>query len=230
MSEELKPNQAMFLWRMIAGQTPDVREPMKSKAKPDLNKKDRQMLLSEGYLIAEKRGRADYFVLTDKAWAWAERSVNVDLLKSRSSVGAEALEGLLHRLLPYLKAQEIPLAALFASPPTERTDVAPSNGSPEPTARAGSSDEDELWPKIERACLHLSNGRRQVRVLLRKLRAALPDVERDDLDRALVLLQREGRLVLYREDNSAALTPEDISAALIVGDAPRHLVYLENSR
>ena len=62
---------------------------------------------------------------------------------------------------------------------------------------------------------------------LRDLRARLSDVARDDMDRALLALQREKKLVLYREDNSAALRSEDHQAALLVGNQPRHLVLLE---
>ncbi len=84
-----------------------------------------------------------------------------------------------------------------------------------------------LPERIERACLKLTQGVRQTRVLLRDLRADLSDVAREDLDGALVELQRQKKLVLYREDNSAALRAEDHQAALFVGNEPRHLVLLE---
>jgi len=84
-----------------------------------------------------------------------------------------------------------------------------------------------LPKRIEQACLNLTQGARQTRVTLHDLRARLWDVARDDLDGALLTLQREKKLVLYREDNSAALRPEDHQAALLVGNEPRHLVLLE---
>lgn len=84
-----------------------------------------------------------------------------------------------------------------------------------------------LPQRIEQACLTLTQGIRQTRVTLRDLRAALRDVAREDLDDALLMLQRQKKLVLYREDNSAALRPEDHHAALFVGNEPRHLVLLE---
>ncbi len=84
-----------------------------------------------------------------------------------------------------------------------------------------------LLERIEQACLTLTHGARQTRVKLYDLRTSLGDVERDDLDSALLTLQRAKRLVLYREDNSAALRPEDHEAALFVGNEPRHLALLE---
>ena len=231
MSEVLKPNQGLFLWRMITGETPAIREPKKSEAKPDL-KKDRQELLNRGYLTTEKRGRSEHLLLTDKAWAWAEASLEVNLLKSRSTLGAEALEGLLHRLLPFLQNNRIPLAALFSEGTSLSTPAQAGGQRPEATAATLSGDVPEdpraLWPDIERACLDLGDGQRKVRVHLSDLRQALPRVQRGHLDRALILLQRDGCLVLYRQDNTAALTAADHEAALTVGDAPRHLVYLED--
>jgi hypothetical protein len=84
-----------------------------------------------------------------------------------------------------------------------------------------------LPDRIEQACLKLTQGARQTRVKLYDLRASLGGVAREDLDGALLALQREKKLVLYREDNSAALRPEDHQAALLVGNEPRHLVLLE---
>lgn len=69
----------------------------------------------------------------------------------------------------------------------------------------------------------LPRGRR---VSLTTVRAALSDFTRAYQDRALVQLQRDGALVLYREDNNRALTAADRAAALSVGGSPRHLVYI----
>ena len=99
--------------------------------------------------------------------------------------------------------------------PAKGTKVTPLNSPP------------TLPERIEQACLLLTQGARQTRVTLRDLRARLSDVARDDMDRALLALQREKKLVLYREDNSAALRSEDHQAALLVGNQPRHLVLLE---
>lgn len=56
--------------------------------------------------------------------------------------------------------------------------------------------------------------------------ARLDSIERSAL-KALLTLQDQGRLVPYRDDNTASLTDADHRAAIIVGEAPRHLVLLE---
>lgn len=224
---KLSRKQALFLWRMITGPTPDVQEPKWSEAKPKIGK-ERQLLVDEGYLTKEKRGKADHLLLTDKAWSWAQDATNVEVLKSRSTVGAEALEGLLHRLLPYLKAQEIPLAALFMpSTPAPSESISADEATTPPNSPESSSHARDLAAKIEHACLSIAGGRRKVRILLRDLRPALSEIPRRELDETLISMNRARRLVLYPEDNTAALTPEDHAAALLINDSPRHLVYLE---
>lgn len=218
MSEELKPNQALFIWKLLTAETAEEREPQKSKAKPDL-KKDLAPLLAQGYVTVEKRGRAQHLLLTDKAWAWAERTGDVRLMKSNSKVGAEALEGLLHRLIPFLDEKQFPLASIFIPAPIPE---------PDPGSTTKGLDLGTLTLLIEQACLRLTGGRRKERVSLAALRAKLVTVPRAELDEALRQLQRDGKLVLFREDNTAALTPADHDAALVVGDSPRHIVYLEN--
>jgi hypothetical protein len=205
MNQELSPKQALFLWKMITAQTPEDREPKLGNATPKLDaKKERQPLLDQGYLTIEKRGAAGHLILTNKAWAWAEKTHDVELMQSNSKIGAVALQGLLHKLLPFLQEHELPLASLFSA--RQNTSVA---------------------SRVEHACLELTGGQRQQRVRLSALRQALPDVPRPSLDQTLLELQDAGRAVLYRDDNSAGLKEADHQAALLVGGAPRHIIYLE---
>lgn len=213
MKNELNPQQALLLWSMLTGETEDERSPMQSKARPDITAKHRNDLVERGYLEKEKRRGAGQFLrLTDKAWAWAAESLDVELMQSKEA--ARVMQRLLRRLVPFLEQREIPLADLFRDAPSGSDD-------------AHASDADPLATRIETACLALAKGRRKERVRLTTLRERLAEVPRDVLDRALVQLQRRGRLVLYRDDHTSALTAADHAAALIVGDSPRHIVYLE---
>lgn len=215
MTFKPSPKQALVLWTMITAETPEGREPLQSKTRPELKAPERQALVKEELLTLEARGKGGkHLVLTDRAWAWAASNVDIELLKSNSKVGAEALQGLLRRLLPYLKQNELPLAALFSSTTSELRPPPPPSTAP-------------LATQIESACLSLADGARKTRVRLSALRRVLSAVDRNTLDHALLMLQDKGRLHLYREDNSAALTDDDHSAAILVGDAPRHLVLLE---
>ncbi len=205
MTGPISPKQALFLWKMITAQTPEDREPKQGSATPKLNpKSERQPLLDQGYLSLEKRGAAGHLILTNKAWEWAEKTHDVELMRSNSRDGAVALQGLLHKLLPFLQEHELPLASLFS-------------------ARQNTS----LASRVEHACLQLAGGQRKQRVRLSALRQALPAVPRSSLDQTLLELQDAGRAVLYRDDNSAGLKEADHEAALLVGGAPRHIIYLE---
>jgi hypothetical protein len=248
---------------MISGKTEDERTPMQSKTRPELSPVERKPLVDHGFITLERSGGGQRLVLADRAWAWAADAIDVEILKSRSTVGAEALEALLQRLLPFLKRRNLQLADLFpvlpgtvkvvdearnAKPRRSRAKAEPAQSNERARARrakskapkgkarvstpeAAPSDElagfRALPARIEEACLFLAGGSRKTRVRLSALRQALGSIERDALDDALLKLQDEGRLVLYRDDNTSALTDDDHRAALTVGGAPRHLVYLE---
>lgn len=225
MTSEPSPKQALFLWKMITAQTPEEREPMQSKAGLD-PRSERERLIEQGYLSTDKRGRGVHLMLTDKAWAWAERTHDVTFPRSQSNAGVIALEGLLHRLLPFLAERELPLASLFPSSALREVAVVPRRAPAKPAASKRKRN-PPLRTRIEQTCLDLGGGQRKRRVRLSALREALSDVRKQDLDKALLALQDSGRAVLYRDDNSAGLTRADHDAALIVGGAPRHIIYLE---
>ena len=240
------PKQALALWSMIASESEDVRQPMLlSKTSPKLSKSESEALAVGEFVALTKQGRSICLELTDKAWAWAADAVDVEIIKS--GPGATALQGLLRRLLPFLKQRNINLAELFIGPGakprvakrapavTKPQAAKPSAAGTKPRAtkrspagaRPSKARSIPVNKQIEQACLALAHGSRKARVRLSALRKQLDGVERGVLDSALIKLQDQGRLVLYRDDNTAALTDDDHRAALSVGGAPRHLVYLE---
>lgn len=219
------PKQSLLLWRMLTGETSEEREPALSKTKPRVSLKESQPLIAHGFLFTEKRGRASHLLLTDHAWAWA--SSTADVTFSKSAEAATALQGLLRRLLPFLEKNDLALASLFMEN-GEADAQPPFEGRSAQTHATETSERSLVRQLIESTYLKLSGGQRKQRVPLADLRSHLPQVPRAVLDRELIALQRELKLVLYREDNSAALHADDHAAALIVGDSPRHLVIWEN--
>ncbi|HKU39281.1 MAG TPA: hypothetical protein VJR89_14065 [Polyangiales bacterium] len=116
---------------------------------------------------------------------------------------------------------------------------APTSGEPKaPASREGvgaaphngvaAERSPDLPSRIRATCLDIAHGSTRTRVRLRELRARLPDVPKDKLDRELVELQNAGSLVLYRIDDPTDIQPEDERAALHVAGAPRHILYLEH--
>ena len=228
MSFEPDPKQALLLWNMITGATPEDRRPMLSKTKPDIDAKRKAALVRHGFLLqtpGKTKGgaRASFLDLTDAAWEWASHARDIELMSSK--LATPALQGLLRRLIPFLEQHDLALAELFRDGASGADEAPADPVVPATTAILGAGD--SIGARVEQACLSLASGVKKSRVRLSALRSALSAIPRQQLDRALIELQREHRLVLYREDNTPSLTAEDHAAALLVGDSPRHLVYLE---
>jgi hypothetical protein len=83
---------------------------------------------------------------------------------------------------------------------------------------------DPVLGAVESAAAKARGGR----VTLAELRGSLPGTKAEQ-DVALKQLQRDGKVVLMRNDNTPSLTKADHDSALMVGDSPRHLVYLDNA-
>jgi len=77
------------------------------------------------------------------------------------------------------------------------------------------------------AYLSLTHNQWETRVRLADLRKQLTLYPRDAQDSALVRMQTEGRLVLYRLDDPQDTFDADREAALYLGSDPRHLVYMK---
>lgn len=60
---------------------------------------------------------------------------------------------------------------------------------------------------------------------LSELRKAFPELGRDEVDRALIELQKRGDLVIYRFDDPSKITEADREAALMTAGGPRHYLF-----
>jgi hypothetical protein len=225
VSFEPSPKQALFLFGILFGPTPEWREPMKSKTRPRLHPKECRALIRRGLLEEEQRGRACHLIATDAAWEWANRHLRVEL-----SPGSTAASPILHHVLSQLGAffarRGLTLADLF-SPEAPHADDAPATLASDAPPPRSEDEATRLRDQIRATLGRLGHGRAKRRVRLADVRQTLAAVPRHRLDAALLAMQSDGELVLYRLDNRAELRPSDHEAALHVGDAPRHLVYLE---
>lgn len=219
------PKQALFLWKMITAETPELREPKMSEATPKLDPtKERQPLLLAQFIEKVSRGRASHLVLTDKAWAWAAQSTRVELMQSNSRDGAIALQGLLRVLLPFLQEHGLSLADIV---PAHGNIEAPIASAGEPRVDGPSTSGQSLEARIRHVCGQLTGNDRTRAVRVSALRAALADVLRPVLDAELRRMQDAGNIALYRDDNTARVTNEDDRDAVMIGDQPRHILYLK---
>jgi hypothetical protein len=222
------PKQALFLWKMITGETSEIREPSLGMARPEL-KEERKSLITHGFLETEKRGRATHLRLTDKAWSWAGQCADIELMISRGPDGTIALQGLLRRLIPYLQHEGIPLADLYEDRGGGNARSNVSSGGTRKRSAEGPTkvNAQSLGDRIRDACIALTAGRPEGDIRLTSLRSRFPDSSRNEVDAALIRMHDAGQIVLYRNDNSAEVTAEDERDALMVGGAPRHVLYLK---
>lgn len=206
MNFQPNPKQALCLLGMLFGQTETEREPMQSKIKPELRPKERKLLLDAGLLEAQRRGAATHLIATDGAWEWASAHLDTEL--SASKVAAPILRNVLRQVGKFLAQRDLALADLMldeaASPPPR-----------------------DVHDRIRQAIWDIAGGSAKKRVRLAELRDRLGEVPRNRLDSSLLEMQDAGRVVLYRLDNPLELTAADHQAALVIGENPRHLVYLE---
>jgi hypothetical protein len=227
VSFEPSPKQALFLFGILFGPNPEWREPMKSKTRPRLQPKECRALIRRGLLEEEKRGRAHHLIATDAAWDWANRH-----LGARLSPGSTAASPILHHVLSQLgdffAQRGLTLSDLFSpgAPAADEADAPATLASDAPPPRS-EDEETRVRDQIRATLGRLGQGRARRRVRLADVRETLATIPRRRLDAALLAMQSDGELVLYRLDNRAELRPRDHEAALHVGDAPRHLVYLE---
>ncbi|MFH1137689.1 MAG: hypothetical protein V1816_16605 [Pseudomonadota bacterium] len=199
----LSPRQVLALWNLLfSGAQPAV-----SKLKPPLTPGERQGLESSGLIVLEKRGRARHVLVTNKAWAFAAEHLDAGF--ARSEFAADALAGLLESLGRYLETRSLDLVDFFVN-------------LDEPVGAR---------QKILQAYLRASGGRSRVRVRLTRLRALLPELERDKLDQALIGMQRDAayNLVLWPLDDPRDLRPEDARDAVVVSGQVRHIIYMEDT-
>lgn len=127
MKFEATPNQALVLFGMLFARTPEQRQPMLTKARPDLTAEERAALVEAGLIELRERGRATHLVATSAAWDWANTHLGVAL--SRSSSAGPVLHDVLSRLGAFLSESGLALSDI----------VAVSDGSDSSSAKMASS-------------------------------------------------------------------------------------------
>ncbi len=212
MSSQQKPEptQALILFDLLfTGE-----EPAMSKVEPELKPSKREMLVKEGFIELEKRGRSTHIVLTDKVWDCALDDLIVD--GTRSPYAATALQHLLGKLKEYLQCNDISLAEFLRPQEKETTDLDEI-----------SETSEDLEKRIREAYSKISGGRDDTRVRLSELRQYLGDISRTEIDKILSVMQQAGKLTLMPLDNPQEIHPEDEKAAIDLGGPKRHILYMK---
>ncbi len=125
-----------------------------------------------------------------------------------------------------MRAQNVALADILGPQRPRRSDdetPAETPSAPPPSARPA---DQASRARIRAACLDLAGGALNTRVLLRDLRAKLPDIDRATLDAALKRMEQDDEVSLMPLDNRIEIGEADRAAALHVGREPRHIVWV----
>jgi hypothetical protein len=195
MSSILTPQQSLTIWRLLI--TGD--EPLKSK----LRNPERSVLLKQGFIALEKRGRSEHIVLTEKAWGWA--SENFDVQLSKSNTATLVLQELLKMTGRYLKNNRLALSDFTLATP-KMVDV---------------------HSRICQGYLALSGGEFNKRVRLAHLKQHLSDLSKQEIEEGLLQFRLDGKVALMHLDDPLDIQPEDEEAAILSGGQLNHILYMK---
>lgn len=237
------PNQALLIFSMLLGETPEEREPVHKGKVP----KFKDELLEARFVTTFERtvttvvepkpskGKSTkskpakpktktktttHLQLTATAQDWALENLLCDL--PNKGAGPRIRTRIREALAPLLREQRSEVLRRLL----------PSKGVEAPEdARPGLSNDDEITvesiqKQIRDAYLSLTHGRTKERVLLKDLRPKVAAVAAD-FNEAVLELQNAQKVVLMGLDNMAERTAEVEAAALHIAGNPRHLVYFQ---
>lgn len=207
MSFQPNPLQTLILWRLLISEG----QAYLADIRPKLKRHDRKALIEAGFMEEKwccnpRNSRAIYVYLTDKAWAWIGDHMDATL-PHQSPAAGPIFQSFLTKLQPVLKSHRITLAEILGS----AKETFPNKN---------------LEQRLREAYFHLSGGAGSIRIRLAQLRQKLEDIPRHELDKLLLKLQREEKLVLSPLDDAREISLADQQAALNVAGFKRHIIYI----
>lgn len=196
----------------------------------DIRKKDRDKLNELKLVESWKQGRSYRHVLTDRGWRRLEEELRTGELPAMPRSPRIIAYGLRTLLRKYMDRSDLRLAEVSmpheTAPPGEEAPVlqAPVDG-PGAGRAAGDIPPGDLEARIRAAYARLA-PRPGSWVGLARLRPLLGDVPRDEVDAALVRLERLPDVNIVPESNQKILTPADREAGVIIGGQEKHLLWI----
>lgn len=202
---ELTGTERAVLLVLMAEARP-VPNPELAALGPKLEKSSRDKLNRLGLVDTERIGNRLVHELTDHGWRLC-RDIGRDGPPPRTTGAAKALYTVLSALDRYMSRADLSAAEVFW---------------PADTAPGTMTVED----RIRRAYVGLA-ARTGGWVGLAHLRIELGDIDRPDVDAALVNLYRTPGVSLIPEENQKTLTDSDRAAAVTIGGQAKHLIAIE---
>ena len=219
LPDELTGTEQAVLLVLMAEAAP-VPNPRLRDLGPELKKAYRDRLRDKG-LIDVKPGTPMVLELTDPGWKLCRAIIGTDAPDGVRGQN-KTLYTLMKALGRYLDHADLALADVFA--PADEAAVSVSTGAVEPDREGtgGGNVEDRIRTAYRQLARRPGGW-----VGLVKVRSALPDVSRDELDTALLRLYQAPGVSLIPEENQKTLTAADRSAAVRIGNKDNHLIAIE---
>lgn len=204
--DELSGTEQAVLLVLMSEARP-IPNPELERLGPKLDRSSRERL-NRLNLVDTTPGRPLVHELTDTGWAVCRSMFGADV-PARTSGQGRALYTVLRALGRYFDGADLRPADVFLPPD-------------EPVAVTPQTLEDRIRDGYRRLAARPGGW-----VALARLRAELPDVDRHELDDALVRMYQITGVSLIPEENQKTLTPDDRAAAVRIGNQPKHLIAIE---
>jgi hypothetical protein len=173
-----------------------------------IKKAARERLVDLGFVNAYQRGRPYVHELTDKGWRRCREELAKEVPKPAQKA-YRLLYGVLHCLDAYMRNSRLELADIFLP------------------ATAGDGNVD-VEKRIRKAYESLAE-KPAAWVSLTRLRSALSELPRRDVDDALRRMDLQSHVFLISEFDLNLLSEADRAAAIRIGNEDKHLLSIERS-
>jgi hypothetical protein len=233
MNDAITPKQALVMWCLLGRHG----EALQGEIVPQIKKADREALVTGGFITSEKEGQAFRLRIEDKGWRWANEHLRDEL-----PAGFQVLQDWLTRLHQHLERNDQALADFIGPAPERAPAPVAEKQRPSRSGRVSRKLVEkrpkpptalQLRERIETAYLLVTAGRRAEQALLSKVRAQLPDLSRDMVDKGLLRIlqgdkQGKKKARLGQVSDPKALTQDDRDAAFSPGGEPFHLLWIQS--
>jgi hypothetical protein len=219
LPDELTGTEQAVLLVLMAEAAP-VPNPRLRDLGPELKKNYRDRLRDKG-LIDVKPGTPMVLELTDAGWKLCRAIIGTDAPDGVRGQN-KTLYTLMKALGRYLDHADLALADVFAPADDAAVSVSTEGVAPEREGTVGGDVEDRIRSAYRQLARRPGSW-----VGLVKVRSALPDVSRDEVDTALLRLYQAPGVSLIPEENQKTLTDADRSAAVRIGNKDNHLIAIE---
>lgn len=219
---------------------------LKEKYGVTVTGKERTTLNDGGFVTSRRTGRSYSHALTDKGWHHASELVRDGISAPGTGFAAAAVKALVGNLQRHIDRSETSLAEIFGREEGLGTGVNEASAAEtpaEPIAQPSIAERPITEPSIAQPPIERVPASEDIETLIRKayaqladrpnawvsltqLRPLLGDAPRDVVDAVLCHMIGLPDVRLVPWENQKTLTQEDREAAVVIGDQPKHRIWI----